>query len=176
MKTFSLFLFSVLLLCSTSGFAQNSIIAGKITDDKDEPVTGAIVKVSKGGVAIEVRTDGDGLFYTRLLTPDNYHIDIRTNQKTYKTKVKVKPQDKKRMYYYFKLMGDRVYVTTDGRDPFMKAKLSKLLNDDPLRSIFYEGRTYFSLRVDSISGKGSVLYRSPDPAPRIYDRVVMPKR
>ncbi|MBS1774372.1 MAG: von Willebrand factor type A domain-containing protein [Bacteroidetes bacterium] len=68
--------------------AQSGGITGKITDEKGEPVIGALVKVLMGGLAKgATQSDEDGNYIIKPLAPGNsYELEVRyINYKTHKT-------------------------------------------------------------------------------------------
>lgn len=72
MKQFSLFIMT--LLIGLSSFAQNSL-SGKITDEKGNPILGAVVYISdlKTGVA----THGDGTYTLDKLPKGEFLVEVR---------------------------------------------------------------------------------------------------
>ncbi len=87
MKNLTLWVFAFIIFAaiSHSAYAQNSILAGKITDEYNQPVCGASIKVIKDRKQIETRSDKDGLYYTPLLSSGYYYVGIYTKQRHYKT-------------------------------------------------------------------------------------------
>ncbi len=127
-----LVLLSLMLMCICTGgvYAQNSILAGILTDEYGVPVKGATLRVSKAGKAIEAISDDDGLFYTRLLPSGTYHLDVITDRKMLNAKrIYLPPTNKKRVFFYIKVVDDHVRISADGQDPFMKNKLGKIEAD-----------------------------------------------
>jgi hypothetical protein len=130
MKKLLLCVFSVLFTCCIS-YAQNSILAGKIIDEYNVPIKGAVIKVSRAGNVTQTSSDEDGLFYTKLLPVGSYHVDVVLGNKYLETKkVYLADGAKKRSYYTLKVVGDVLRITVDGQDPFMRARLGKIENDD----------------------------------------------
>jgi hypothetical protein len=123
-------LFFVALLANSS-FAQNSILAGKIVDENGKPIAGAQIRVRNAHDKANARSNGDGLFYTRLLPSANYQLSVVAGGKNlgYK-KLYLPPQDKKKVYYTLKVTGDKMLVTVDTQDPFMKTKLTSIEEDN----------------------------------------------
>ncbi len=60
MRKAFLFLFGMLLTCTTVGFSQNSTISGTVSDENGEPLVGATVRVE--GTSIGAITDLDGRY------------------------------------------------------------------------------------------------------------------
>ncbi len=126
-----LFFLSALLFTVSASFAQNSIMAGRIVDDNNAPINGAEIRVSRGGQVMAAHSDEDGLFYTQLLPVGNYHMDVIIGKTFLKTKmVYLGDNTKKRSYYYLKVTDNKLRITVDGQDPFLKSKLSKIEKDD----------------------------------------------
>jgi len=110
------------LFCRITSPAQNTMMCGKVTDEGGIPLKGAIIQLLKGGEVIETRSDDDGLFYTRLFPAGYYKVGIEANGAYYKTKkMWILPADEKK-FYYFSIIGARVYVHSDGEDPFGKSE------------------------------------------------------
>lgn len=57
----------LLLVCSSFSFAQNTILAGKVVDENNKPLPGAIIAVSGKHEKTQAVSDADGLYYTKLL-------------------------------------------------------------------------------------------------------------
>ncbi len=130
----------LLLLEHTDVWGQSGIIAGKLTDENDLPVSGATVRISKAGKAIDAYSDEDGLFYTQLLHSDLYHLDVIIHGRILKAgKVYVPNVQKKKKFYFLKIAGDKIRVRIDGEDPFLKAKVSKIKNANPHDYFDFEG-------------------------------------
>lgn len=153
----------VLLLAGGRSFAQNSIFMGKITDEHGKPVTGARIMVSYArDIVAETMSDNDGAYYTKLLEPGYYLIDVYADKIRHKSKrIELKPRQKVKWYYNLQLVGDKVEVTTTSKDPFIAAKLSKI-EKEPVLSDFGTGRSNIFI-TDS---KGRVTRKS---MPRYVD-------
>jgi hypothetical protein len=84
-RGFLLVLF-VLIFAGCPSFAQERLLMGKMVDENNKPIAGAIIKVGKGSGAVETRSDIDGLYYTTLLPSGTYHIAVECNGKFLKAK------------------------------------------------------------------------------------------
>lgn len=141
-QTILIFLF---LLASGEILAQSGMLAGKLTDENDRPVSGATIRISKAGKAVDAHSDEDGLFYTQLLHSDLYHLDVIIHGRILKAgKVYVPNVQKKKKFYFLKIIGEKIRVRIDGEDPFLKARVSKIKNSDP--------RHYFDFESDFNAG------------------------
>ncbi len=139
MRKLSILIF-FFLLAHGEIWAQSGMIAGKLTDENDQPVSGATVRISKAGKAVDAYSDEDGLFYTQLLHSDLYHLDVIIRGKVLKAgKVYVPNVQKKKKFYFLKIAGNKIRVRIDGDDPFLKAKVSKIMNSDPHKFFDFEG-------------------------------------
>lgn len=157
------FFFSLLLMVLSAqiGVAQNTILMGKIVNEDHEPIAGATLRLSKAGKAVEATSDNDGLFYSRLLASDNYHLDVVVDGKYMRTKkLYLPPAEKKKVFHYLRVVGDKVIITVREDDPFLKNKLSKI-EQDPIRTIFdAEGLRMMILEVDTKSGNARPMYKN----------------
>ena len=168
MKRYTFFL--VLFLFSGSlALAQGSMIAGKLTDEQNDPIAGATIRVSKAGRAIEATTDNEGLFYTQLLAPDMYRLDVIYKGQIFKAhKIYLAATKRLRKFYYLQIVEDNVRVTVQEEDPFLKSRVGKL-HKSLNRDIYDPQGEYFGVHImkyDSTSDKLVPLYASPVPPPR----------
>ncbi len=139
MRKLSILIF-LFLLAHGEIWAQSGIIAGKLTDENDQPVSGATIRISKAGKAVDTYSDEDGLFYTQLLHSDLYHLDVIIRGRVLKAgKVYVPNVQKKKKFYFLKIAGNKIRVRIDGEDPFLKAKVSKIKNTNPHDLFDFEG-------------------------------------
>jgi hypothetical protein len=157
-------LFFVALIANSS-FAQNSILAGKIVDENGKPIAGAQIRVRNSHDKTNARSNEDGLFYTRLLPSANYQLNVVAGGKNLGSKkLYLPPQDKKKVYYTLKVTGDKMLVTVDKQNPFIKAELHKADEGPEMED------ATFIIRIDSATGKPTsvigpegvnMLYMSP---------------
>ena len=114
-------------IVTNSSLAQNTLLAGRITDENNKPVAGAVIKVAKGKTAIETAANKDGLYYTKLLPAGKYHVSIYTGDKSYKAnQINVQTSDKTKSFYNFKLTGNNAVTSIDEQDPFMAVAFEKI--------------------------------------------------
>ncbi|MBS1772981.1 MAG: carboxypeptidase regulatory-like domain-containing protein [Bacteroidetes bacterium] len=83
------YLFLLLFISAANiAFAQSGGIAGRITDEKGEPMIGALIKVTAGGLTKGgAQSDEDGNYVIKPLSPGNeYEVEVRyPNYQTNKT-------------------------------------------------------------------------------------------
>lgn len=117
-----------LLLASKASFAQNSILAGKITDENNRPIAGALIQVTHDRVVSEARSDGDGLYYTGLMPDGMYRVDVHVDGKWYKgRKVYLEqPVSYRHKYYDLRIVNERLAITVDDGDPFLASQLRRI--------------------------------------------------
>jgi len=127
-----LFLFSF-LFASIISVAQNSILAGKITDENNNPVANAIINLRDShNHFISAKTDSDGLYYTsKTLAKGSYSIAITKDDKTGAGRVAITTDIKNKKFYNFRLSGSKVTTEVTAKDPFMAAKLASIEAEYP---------------------------------------------
>ena len=65
----------LLVFCALTAFAQVTL-SGKVTDEKGEPMVGAVVAVYKNGVSkAGVQADFDGVYRINNLDPGSYDVE-----------------------------------------------------------------------------------------------------
>lgn len=81
------YLFLLLFLgLSGTAMAQSGGVTGKVLDEKKEPIPGAVVEVSQGGITKGgTATDEDGNYIVKPLAPGRY--DVKVQYASYKTKL-----------------------------------------------------------------------------------------
>ncbi len=151
-----------LTLDGTVSFAQNSIFAGKVLDEKNKPVSGARIKLSRGGNAIdELMTDEEGLYYSQMLSRGNYNLDVVANGKYLRSKkIYLKAHSDETLYYNLRMHDDKLEIEETSRDPFLAVKLEKMNGADPRGIIDMGGRQMGFFRTDT---NGKVIQASSRP-------------
>lgn len=146
-------------------FAQSGMIAGILTDENNKPIPRAALIISKAAKAIKIYSDDDGLFYSQLLYPDLYRLDVIVEGRILKAgKVYIPFQQKnKKEFYYLKVVGNKVEVRIDGQDPFMGVRLSKIIQSDPYQYFDLDGRLHLMRR--NSQGDFVPVSGSPEPLP-----------
>lgn len=148
--------YGLLFIFLLSGYfseAQNSILAGKIVDENNNPLPGAILKLTHLGRTIAVTADEDGLYYSPLLEAGNYRIDISARDRQYKApKVYLEATEKNTKYYNYTITKYHVIARVEDRDPFMETELSKVEAD---KDIIMEGKPG-SIRFFKIDTTGKI--------------------
>ncbi|MCD6013046.1 MAG: hypothetical protein K0Q79_2908 [Flavipsychrobacter sp.] len=136
------------LLPASALFAQSGMIAGILTDEDNNPIPRTTLVISKAGTAIKIHSDDDGLFYSQLLHSDLYRLDVIIDGKILKAgKVYIPFQRKKKEFYYLKVVGNKVQMRVDGKDPFMGTRVSKIKQSDPYQYYDIDARSHF-MRLD----------------------------
>ena len=155
MKNGTLYILLLLLtLTIQNSFAQNSIFAGKITDENNRPIAGARIKVSQTGNAIdEIMSDGKGLYYSQLLPQGNYNIDVRANGKYLKArKVYLDCRDDIKWFYNLKMAENELEVTITRRDPFIAATIEDI-ETNQRNEDFGVGKAFYQPKPANVRGK-----------------------
>ncbi len=114
-----------LLLTGTTAYAQQGLLSGKVVDEHDKPIAGAIVKIMKQGrLLMETRSGDDGLYYTKLLDQGSYNVDIVADGKYLKAKkVCFNAAPGVKQYYILKALEDKVEVTIVDEEDFNESNL-----------------------------------------------------
>jgi hypothetical protein len=149
----SIFFILPLLFAANISLAQNSILAGKIVDENNKPVGGALVQIrlDKTGEEFKMVSDNDGLYYSPLVPKGTYKASILENEKRYKAKdLYLEETDRLTKYYQIRLSGKNAEVSILEHNPFMQAALYKVMKDGP--RIDKPGEHMMRVRIDS-SGK-----------------------
>jgi hypothetical protein len=149
MKKSMFFVLSFLFAANIS-VAQNSILAGKIVDENNKPVGGAMVQMQqeKTDEIYKTVSDGDGLYYSPLVPIGIYKVSVLEREKWYKAKkITLDETDRLTKFYQLRLKGDDAVVTMLDHDPFMRAALYKVINNGP--RIDVPGSHMLRMRVDS---------------------------
>lgn len=133
-----LLILAFLLVCSSGARAQAVMMMGRIVDELNKPVPGAIIKIGKDGGGMDIVTDENGLYNSTLIPAGAYRIDISANNQYYRAKkVYVAPAAEIKRYYNFKLKDGKVIVNIDERNPFLTARLNKIRDDE---AVLFDGR------------------------------------
>jgi hypothetical protein len=126
----NLFFYCCLLVSITGvhfSFAQNSILAGKIVDENNQPLAGAVITATSKAVAARATADADGLFYTKLIPPGSYNLAVNVhNRKLRAGKIDIASNAKEHQYYLLTVSGKKIAAKSDTRDPFIAVKVSKI--------------------------------------------------
>ena len=135
-----LFTIVALMFIGNISYAQNSILAGKIVDENNKPLPGAVIRLSKQNQLVqEIRADADGLYYSKLLDEGSYHVDIYSDGKYLKAKkLFIGTTSGNKKYYIIKVSQDKVVIDKVDEDPAPKVKLSKIRDSDPRRDVILE--------------------------------------
>jgi hypothetical protein len=129
----NLFFYCCLLVSITGvhfSFAQNSILAGKIVDENNQPLAGAVITATSKAVAARATADADGLFYTKLIPPGSYNLAVNVhNRKLRAGKIDIASNTKEHQYYLLTVSGKKIAAKSDTRDPFIAVKVNKIEAD-----------------------------------------------
>ena len=120
------FLCALVCLCADS-YAQNSIFAGKIVDENERAVAGAVVKVTGNGMTTETRSTVLGLFYTKMIPDGKYKVEVKRNGKYLKGKkivINEVAPGKEKTYYILKLSKKKMKVSETQTDVFRQTALN----------------------------------------------------
>jgi hypothetical protein len=125
MKTIVSFL---LLLSSSVSFAQNTILAGKITGSNGKPLVGATIRVMGENEQAVAKSNENGLYYSKLLPEGDYNVAAVVNRKVVKagSPVHLENTGRTRMYYLLQVKQNNLVITTTDKDLFAEAHLAKV--------------------------------------------------
>ncbi len=144
-----IFVFAALQLLSYVSAAQQSLLMGRITDDQDNPVRGAIVHLSYKSTVFEVRSDDDGMFYTQLLPTGNYHLRAFSGRKDYNAGKIYFVSDGIKRYYLLKMKDARLNVVVTEKDVFAEVQLNKVNAGSILWDLPVKASSWRIMREDS---------------------------
>jgi hypothetical protein len=140
MRLYGLSLLLILLISAgNTSFARQSLLMGKIVDENNKPIHGAIIKVTKARKTIEVRSDNDGLYYTQLLATDSYRIGVHANGKYLKAKKIYFIADEPKKYYILRLKENKLEVEVTDKNVFMDTQISKIEANQNLHDMPKDG-------------------------------------
>ena len=158
--------------------AQNSIFAGKIVDQNNRPVPGAVIKVSRPEMPpIEAVSDSDGLYCTRQIADGNYYLDVFTDGKYRgENELSIDTSIGSRKFFLIKVHSRKFAVNAVDKDTAMEAKLRTPVVESHMAAATPEvaGGTYmFMLKKDTTRIK-----TEPEPEPVVEQKrpVIIKKR
>jgi hypothetical protein len=125
MKRFAAVL-SVALLSYSVSQAQNTIIAGKITDKKGNTIPHATVQLASKTDVVEIKADNLGLYQTQPLPSGKYKVTVRSGDRNWKKgKLILADNNGKKAFYEMHAKGKRVKVEQTDRDFFTEARMTQ---------------------------------------------------
>jgi len=131
-------------------YAQNSILAGKIVDEKNKPIPGAIISVHRQEQLLqELKSDADGLYCSKLLDTGTYDLDIITTKHLKAEKIALDATSGSKKYYIIKLSGNKIVIDKTDEDPALKVKLGKIQKDKHNQ---IDGYFIGSFRIQNVKG------------------------
>ncbi len=147
--------------------AQNSIFAGKIVDQNNKPVPGAVIKVSRPEMPpIEAVSDSDGLYCTRQIADGSYYLDVFTDGKYRgENELSIDTSMGVKKFFLIKVHSRKFAVSAVDKDTAMETKLKVSEKENHMVTAIPEvtGGTYmFMLKKDTTSIKVE-----PEPQPVI---------
>ncbi|MES2701652.1 MAG: carboxypeptidase-like regulatory domain-containing protein [Bacteroidota bacterium] len=145
-------------LCGAgSSNAQNSILAGKVVDENNRPIRGAVVTVKSKATSVTVESDSMGLFNTKLLPGGKYTVSLDRNERHLKAGT-VDLRNGNARYYLATVKGKRVEMQERDKNLFIETKLAAL----QARKHFFDLPTKTTMHVvmDS-TGKVKEIYEYP---------------
>ncbi len=160
-----LFFLVELVFLKDACYAQNSIFAGKIVDQNNRPVPGAVIKVSRPEMPpIEAVSDSDGLYCTRQIADGNYYLDVFTDGKYRgENELSIDTSIGSRKFFLIKVHSRKFAVSAVDKDTAMEAKIRTSVIESHVAAATPEvaGGTYmFMLKKDTTSIK-----TEPEPQP-----------
>ena len=136
-------LFFTIILSMLTGnisYAQNSILAGKIVDENNKPISGVVIAVSKQDHLLqELKSDADGLYCSKLLDAGTYDLSITlTGNRLFTKEITLDAASGSKKYYIIKISGNKIVIDKTDEDPALKVKLSKIKNRGYRNEILFE--------------------------------------
>jgi outer membrane usher protein FimD/PapC len=130
------------LSATTASFAQNSILAGKITDENNLPVASASIVLQMGKEVVISQTNKNGLYTTSRLPPGNYKVSVITNGVTANGgEVTVPSSTGKKLFHNYTIKNHSAIATITREDPFLADRLAAIAADDDPRDMFiFDGK------------------------------------
>ena len=128
MKILRLPLVFLLLTAFSISYAQNSIFAGKIVDEDNNPVPNAVIKISSKEVSpVEAKSDADGLYCTKPLAVGRYHLAVYVGSECRGLKkVTLDEASGSNKFFLIKMGGGNIAVNAVDKDPAMAVKLEQI--------------------------------------------------
>jgi len=114
-----------------SSFAQTALFMGKIVDEDGNASKGALFQLKWKSDMIETRSGDDGIFYTQLIPEGHYKVGILADGKYYKMRHLHVTVTSEKKFYVFKIKGERLFVDIEGKDGYLKSRLSAISKLDP---------------------------------------------
>jgi len=168
MKNCALF-FVIIAICLSGNIslAQNSILAGKIVDENNKPIPGAIIKICNGdGLVQELKADADGLYTSKLLKTGAYKLAVDAGKKHRELdNFSLDPKAGSERYYIIKVAGGKLSAEMVPEDPSIKVKLAKI-REDKYNEV--PGDHVFFMKVDSVTGKPTSVQGPAGGVPKAY--------
>jgi hypothetical protein len=104
--------FVLLCLCGTAAFGQLTVFSGRVIDEHNDPVPGALIKVYKHGHECQLQADAAGNFRLAQIPAGEYFADISANgQQVHGKRILIQPDPRGRLCYNFKLFAKGVVVS-----------------------------------------------------------------
>ena len=161
------FLIVIQILTAHISFAQNGMFAGKIVDENNKPVAGAIIKVSRPDMQpIEIISDSDGVYCTRYVTDGNYYLDVFADGKYRgESQLLIDTASGAKKFFLIKVHSRKFAINSFDKDPEMAIKLRKAQDACmPIPAADIKGGTYmYMLKVDTSKAVDSVPITAPVP-------------
>ena len=123
----SYFFLAILVLFSFQSYAQNGIFAGKIVDEYNRPVPGAVIKVSRHDMQpIEIVSDSEGVYSTKYVAEGNYYLDVFAGGKYRgETELLIDTTSASKKFFLIKVHSRKFAINALDNDPVMAVKLKK---------------------------------------------------
>jgi len=134
--------------------AQNNVLAGKITDENNNPLPYAVVKLTYGDKVTTYVADADGLYSTSLLQPGRYNVAIVANGKQHNARnAIVAAGSSEKVFYNFILTVKKTVTAVTKENPFLATRLKAIEKRDSRQEILYGDDTrLMRFNVDSKPG------------------------
>lgn len=155
------------MLTGNISFAQNSILAGKIVNENNEPMAGAEIKLSRvHEEALELKADEDGLYCSNLVEQGAYKLAVYKEGKYLNAgKIVLNEKSGSQLFYIVKVSDRKVTIDEINEDPSIKVKLAKIRDG---RHNEMMGDQFFLIKIDSATGKLKSMQGPAGGVPKAY--------
>ncbi len=173
MKNRLLLLSFAMLLLSGNSYAQNSILAGIITNESGKAIPGATIVLSMPGMqSVEIQSDKDGLYSSQLLPIGQYNVAISVKgRKMPANNLVLDAASGSKKFYTMKVNEGKVSMITVNNDPAVLVKLRRIEKDDhntidaPMSTSFTPDggspqRIHIRAKNDSVGGNNGSSHKA----------------
>ncbi len=127
------FLFIILFLQTQSAFCQAGVVAGKVVDAGNKPLSGAIVQIrNQDNLQMSVRSDNDGLYKIEIPEATSCFVDVVIDGGILRAgKIYFDPLPDMKIYYILKVANNRVEIIKMNQRAFSETNLRERRDIEP---------------------------------------------